>query len=120
MLENEKAIEAFIAAWSRLDVNELLEFFTEDGVYHNMPMGPVRGKAQLKPFIAAFLKDWSSPQWDVLTLMSKGDTVIAERLDRTRIGDVRVDLPCCGVFRMENGKIPYGETISIWRPTPKH
>lgn len=109
MLENEKAIEALIATWSRLDVNELLEFFTEDGVYHNMPMGPVRGKAQLKPFIAAFLKDWSSTQWDVLTLMSKGDTVIAERLDRTRIGDVRVDLPCCGVFIMENGK------IAIWR-----
>jgi limonene-1,2-epoxide hydrolase len=109
MSENEKVIAAFIAAWSRLNVNELLEFFTEDGVYHNMPMGPVRGKAQLKLFIAAFLKDWSSTQWDVLTLMSKGDTVIAERLDRTLVGDVKVDLPCCGVFRMENGK------IAIWR-----
>jgi limonene-1,2-epoxide hydrolase len=92
MSENEKVIAAFIAAWSRLNVNELLEFFTEDGVYHNMPMGPVRGKAQLKLFIAAFLKDWSSTQWDVLTLMSKGDTVIAERLDRTLVGDCSAPL----------------------------
>lgn len=109
MRENEKLIEAFIAAWSRLDVDELLDYFTEDGVYHNMPMAPVNGKTQLKPFIAAFLKDWSSTHWDILTLMSKGDTVIAERLDRTQIGDVSVDLPCCGVFKIANGK------IAVWR-----
>jgi len=109
MPDNEKIIETFIAAWSRLDADALVDFFTEDGVYHNMPMGPVTGKAQLKSFIAAFLKDWVSTQWDVITLMSNGDTVIAERLDRTRVGDVKIDLPCCGVFKMENGK------IAVWR-----
>jgi Limonene-1,2-epoxide hydrolase len=46
---------------------------------------------------------------DVLNLMSKGDIIVAERLDRTMVGDKAVNLPCCGVFEMENGK------IKVWR-----
>ena len=30
---------------------------------------------------------------------------MAERLDRTSIGDRTVDLPCCSVFEMQGGKI---------------
>jgi len=35
--------------------------------------------------------------------------VIAERLDRTQAGDKAVDLPCTGVFELEDGK------IKVWR-----
>ncbi len=41
--------------------------------------------------------------------MGAGDVVIAEGLDRTEVGDIKVDLPCCGVFEMEGGK------IKVWR-----
>ena len=106
---NEQVVRDFIAAWSKLDVEALLEFFCEDGVYHNMPMSPVAGKAALRPFIGAFLNGWTSTEWDVINLMSAGDVVIAERLDRTMIGDKAIDLPCCGVFEMRDGR------ISVWR-----
>jgi limonene-1,2-epoxide hydrolase len=43
--------------------------------------------------------------WDILSIVSKGDIVIAERLDRTSAGEKKVDLPCAGVFEMEKGKI---------------
>jgi limonene-1,2-epoxide hydrolase len=102
-------IRDFISAWSRLDPEELAGFFTEDGVYHNMPARPVAGREAVKAFIAGFAKDWTATEWDVLTLVSKGEVVIAERLDRTRIGDKAVDLPCCGVFEMAGGK------IKVWR-----
>ncbi len=39
-MDNEKIIREFIEAWSRLDAEELSGYFTEDGVYHNMPSGP--------------------------------------------------------------------------------
>lgn len=109
MADNERVIRDFIQAWSRLDPDEIAAFFTEDGVYHNMPAGPVAGRANVRGFIAGFAKDWTSTQWDILTLVSRGDIVIAERLDRTRVGDRPVDLPCCGVFEMQDGK------IKIWR-----
>lgn len=109
MATNEEIIRAFIAAWPRLDVDELVTFFTPDGVYHNMPIGPIAGKANLKKFISAFLADWTATDWDVLNLVSQGDIVMAERVDHTKVGEIMVDLPCCGVFEMQ------GDKIKVWR-----
>ncbi len=33
---NEQIVTEFINAWSRLDPDELVTYFTEDGTYHNM------------------------------------------------------------------------------------
>ncbi len=109
MSTNTDIIRDFIAAWSRLDAAELADYFTEDGTYHNMPMGPVSGKSNVQGFIAAFLKNWTQTNWDVLNLSEHENIVFAERLDRTKLGDISVDLPCCGVFEMHEGK------IRVWR-----
>ena len=108
-MDNEKTIRAFIEAWSRLDADELASYFAEDGVYHNMPMGPIAGRENVKQMIAGFISSWTETEWDVLNLISQGDVVVAERLDRTKAGDKAVDLPCTGVFEMESGK------IKVWR-----
>jgi len=109
MSSNTDLIENFCKAWSRLDPAELAAYFTEDGVYHNMPSGPVAGRENVKKMIAAFIGPWTETRWDILNLVSAGDVVIAERLDRTKAGDKAVDLPCTGVFELENGK------IKVWR-----
>jgi len=106
---NERVVREFITDWSNLDANKLVEYFTEDGIYHNMPMQPVSGHDNLRKFIAAFLNGWSQTNWDVLTLISKDNIVIAERLDQTIVAGKKVDLPCCGVFEMRDGK------IAVWR-----
>jgi len=108
-MDNIEIIQDFINAWSRLDTDELVSYFTEDGIYYNMPADPVQGHDNLKAFIAGFTANWTTTQWDTLHIMGQGDVVFAERLDRTKAGDVNVDLPCCGVFEMENGK------IKVWR-----
>ena len=106
---NVATITEFVEAWSRLDPDELASYFTEDGCYHNMPVGPVAGRDNVRNMIAAFIADWTATEWDLLNIVGAGDTVIAERLDRTRAGDKSVDLPCTGVFEMEGGK------IKVWR-----
>ena len=108
-MDNEKIIREFIEAWSRLDPEELSSYFSEDGVYHNMPTGPVAGRENVQKMITGFIGAWTETHWDILNLVSTGDVVIAERLDRTKAGDKAVDLPCTGVFEMENGK------IKVWR-----
>ncbi len=109
-MENEKIIRDFVAAWSRLDPSELGSFFSEDGVYYNMPASPVAGRENIEKMIAGFIASWTATEWDVLNLVAAGEIVIAERLDRTKAkGGKGVDLPCTGVFEMENGK------IKIWR-----
>ncbi|MBM3554150.1 MAG: limonene-1,2-epoxide hydrolase [Alphaproteobacteria bacterium] len=109
MNANEQVIRDFIAAWPRLDAEELGGYFSEDGVYHNMPAAPVTGRANIVKFIGKFVSQWTSTEWDVLNILANGDVVIAERLDRTRIGAKAVNLPCCGVFEMRDGK------IRVWR-----
>jgi limonene-1,2-epoxide hydrolase len=74
-----------------------------------MPAKPVAGRAAVRAFIAGFIRDWTSAEWDLLSLASQGDVVIAERLDRIMVGDKPVHLPCCGVFEMSDGK------IKVWR-----
>ncbi len=109
MRTNEEIVRNFIVAWSRLDADEIVAFFTPDGIYHNMMNKPVSGHDNLRKFIGGFIKDWTETNWDVLNIVSQGDIVMAERLDRTRLGAKSVDLPCCGVFELADGK------IRIWR-----
>lgn len=109
MDDNERIIREFIQAWSRLDPEELAAYFTEDGTYHNMPMGPVSGRANVEQLIRGFAGSWTATTWDLIHIVSDGDLVMTERLDRTKAGDKGVDLPCLGVFELENGK------IKVWR-----
>jgi len=109
MSENERIIREFVKAWSRLDAEELVAYFTEDGTYHNMPMGPVTGRENVEQLIRGFTGAWTETEWDLIHIACSGDLVFTERLDRTRAGDKSVDLPCLGVFEMEGGK------IKVWR-----
>ena len=109
MSTNEEIVREFIAAWSNLDVDELVGYFTPDGTYYNMPIQPVSGHDQLRQFITGFLASWESTDWEVLNLVAEGDLVIAERMDRTVANGKHVNLPCCGVFEMRDGK------IAVWR-----
>ena len=42
---------------------------------------------------------------DVAHVVSAGDVVMAERVDRFRWNGKRLDLPVCGVFEVRDGKI---------------
>jgi limonene-1,2-epoxide hydrolase len=105
MSENTELIEDFCKAWSRLDPVELAAYFSPDGIYHNMPAGPIQGREEIEKFIRGFAGGWTQTDWEILNLAETGDVVIAERIDRTQAGDKSVDLPCTGVFTIRDGKI---------------
>lgn len=109
MQANIEFVREFLAAWSRLDPSELASYFAEDGVYHNMPMQPVVGRARIEEMIRGFTAAWTETHWEIRHLFADGDCVFAERIDHTQLGDRRVDLPCAGVFELRDGK------IQVWR-----
>lgn len=108
-MSNLKTIEDFVAAWSRLDAEELSEYFADDGVYHNIPIQPVAGKTSVKGFIENFIATWTATDWEILNITEADGVVFCERIDRTKTTQGDVDLPCFGVFEMENSK------IKVWR-----
>lgn len=108
-MSNLETIRAFVEAWSNMDAAALADYFTDDGVYYNMPAQPVAGKDNVKTFIENFLSTWTETNWEILNIAEDGNVVYCERLDKTKTTQGNVDLPCFGVFEMEDGK------IKVWR-----
>jgi ketosteroid isomerase-like protein len=46
--EAEQIITRFVTAWERADVDELLDYFADDAIWHPMPMKPAVGKPALR------------------------------------------------------------------------
>jgi len=107
--ESEKVVSDFCQAWSRRNLDEIMGFFSEDAVYHNIPMEPARGKAAIRNVINAFLPMASSVEFKGLKTAAAGNLVMNERVDIFQMGGKRVELPVAGVFEVLNGK------IAAWR-----
>lgn len=102
---NVKLVADFCRAWSRRSVDELMEYFTEDAVYHNIPVQPLTGKPAIANMLRAILQPATAIDWEVLNTVAGGDVVFTERVDRFEMGGKKVELPVAGVFEVENGKI---------------
>lgn len=106
---NEQIVRDFCAAWGRRDIDELLTFFTEDAVYHNMPMDAVQGTEQIRNVLQMFVPMAREIEFIVHKITSDGDVVFTERTDRFVMGDKSLELPVAGVFEIDDGK------IAAWR-----
>src|SRR5882724_6719733 len=52
-----EVVRRFCAAWSdNLGAAELAAFFTDDAVYHNIPLAPVTGREAITNNIASFIR----------------------------------------------------------------
>ena len=107
--DNLDLIERFCEAFKRRDTDEVLGFFTDDAVYHNMPLAPVRGKAGIRNVLEMFLKPSQSVEFVILNIAVSGDVVLTERVDKFGMGGRNVELPVAGVFEVKGGK------IAAWR-----
>lgn len=103
--ENETLVRDFCAAFARRDVDELLGLFTDDAIYHNMPMPPVQGTTAIRGVLNMFLSPAQSVDFAILNLASSGNVVLTERMDTFVIGERTVKLPIAGVFELADGKI---------------
>ena len=109
--DNIDLVRRFCAAWSqsKLDIPTILTFFTDDAVYHNMPIQPIQGKDAIKGVIEQFMTPFERCDWQVLRIAAAGDTVLTERVDRFLAADKNVELPVMGAFEIRDGK------IAAWR-----
>ena len=105
MSDNTELVSAFCRAWSNRDVDEILGYFAEDAVYHNMPMPPMQGKPAIKTLLQQIVSPTSWIQWETLNIAEAGNVVFTERVDRFEMAGKKVELPVAGVFEIENGKI---------------
>ena len=109
-LSPDELVTEFCKKWLTADPDELAGYFTEDAVYHNIPMEPVQGREAIKQFIAGFTAGFDGIDFQVHRQISDGNVVMNERTDVMRRKDGgEIPLPVTGVFEVVDGR------IAAWR-----
>lgn len=107
-------VRRFCQDWSTImedgGMDRVLAYFTDDAVYHNMPVEPVQGPAEIKGVLDGFLGGVERVEFEVRHLAADGDVVMTERVDWFHLADGRaISLPVMGTFELAGGK------IAAWR-----
>ena len=105
----EKIVRDFCDAFGRRDVELLRPFFTDDVVYHNMPMDPAVGIEATMAFIEGFFAMSDGMVIETTHLAVRDNVVLTERIDTFTLGQIQVDLPVMGTFELR------GDKICAWR-----
>ncbi|HZU79267.1 MAG TPA: limonene-1,2-epoxide hydrolase family protein [Acidimicrobiales bacterium] len=101
----EQVVREFFAAVTKHDAEALRPYFTDDVVYHNIPMDPAVGIDDTITFLAGFFAMCDRLEFETSHLAVRGDVVMTERVDTFYVGDVVAPLPVMGVFEIRDGRI---------------
>src|SRR6267143_414945 len=84
-----EVVRRFCAAWgNNMATADLAAFFTDDAVYHNIPVVPVE-----------------SIDFRIINIAANGPVVMTERVDVFKLPDKSFELPVMGTFEVRDGKI---------------
>jgi limonene-1,2-epoxide hydrolase len=102
--ENDALVREFLAGWERRDTDFIVESFTEDGVYHSVPLTPIVGRTAIRNFVSGFVGK-PPGRLEIRNQVASEDVVMNERVDYITLNGRPVTLPICGVFEIEAGRI---------------
>jgi limonene-1,2-epoxide hydrolase len=103
-------VTRFCAAFGAGDLEAILAFFTDDAVYHNIPLAPVTGVDQIRATIESFSGGVDKIEFRVLNIAAAGGVVMTERVDAFITAAKTIELPVMGTFEVT----PDGK-IAAWR-----
>lgn len=106
----QEFMAAFIEAWPSADTTTLGSFFSEDALYQNGSLEPVRGRAAIESTFAQFMKVGGEVDVEVIHMMAEGPIVMTERIDHlTRADGTTASLQLMGVIEVHDG------LVAAWR-----
>lgn len=103
--ENRAVVQSLADAWAAKDIDLIMGHFTDDPVYHNIPMDPAEGTDEVRAAIEGFLAMSETIEFETLLEVSEGDLVMNERVDTFVIGGNPTAVKVMGVFELSEGKI---------------
>jgi limonene-1,2-epoxide hydrolase len=89
--------------------DELVEYFADDAVYHNMPVEPAVGRDAILGLLHMFVTPAEGVEFRMRNIVADGNTVLTERVDVFRLPNATIELPVMGTFEVHAGK------ITAWR-----
>lgn len=105
-MSNTQKVRDFIAKWEAQDVEGILDAFSDNPFYHNIPMDPLTSKDAIRQFIEPFLTPVTEVKWTVHFIAEDANgVVLTERVDAFFFGDKKIALPVMGTFEFVDGKL---------------
>ncbi|HAU21985.1 MAG TPA: limonene-1,2-epoxide hydrolase [Erythrobacter sp.] len=103
----QETIEQFVGHWNSGDFEAMYAMCSEDVVWHNIPMEPIRGVSAMREAVSGFLGPVESCDWEIHSIAANGTTVLTERTDAFVLkSGQRAELPVMGTFELnDDGKI---------------
>jgi limonene-1,2-epoxide hydrolase len=105
----ERIVRDLCATFAQHEAEAFRPFFTDDVVYHNIPMDPAVGIDATIAFIEGFFAMCQSLVIETVHLAVRDNVVLTERIDTFTVGEKVAALPVMGTFEIRDGK------ISAWR-----
>ena len=105
----EQVVRDFCAAVRQGNAELLRAFFSEDVVYHNIPLDPAEGIEATMEMMNSFMGMFEALEFEIHHLASDGSTVLTERTDHFTMNGKSAPLPVMGAFHVVDGK------ITAWR-----
>ena len=103
-------VQRFCDQWGKGGgADMLVEYFTDDAVYHNIPVAPVNGRDAIRATIEMFTTGVERVEFRVLQIAAAGDVVLTERVDVFVLPGKIIELPVMGTFELRDGR------IAAWR-----
>jgi limonene-1,2-epoxide hydrolase len=109
-----EVVRRFCAAWSDgMGADDLAAFFSDDAVYHNIPLAPVTGREAIANSFATFIRPGApgieAIEFRIINIAADGPVVMTERVDVFKLPDRSFEVPVMGIFEVRAGR------ISAWR-----
>jgi limonene-1,2-epoxide hydrolase len=101
----EQVVLALCEAFAEHDAQSLRPFFTDDVLYHNIPMEPAVGLEATISAIDGFFAMFDKLVIETTHIASRGNVVLTERIDTFTLGDLVAPLPVMGTFELRDGRI---------------
>jgi len=105
----ERIVREFCDSFDGRDAESLRPYFTDDVVYHNIPLDPAVGIDATIAFIEAFFAMADGMVIETTHLAVRDNVVLTERIDTFAMGNREAVLPVMGTFELR------GDKISAWR-----
>jgi limonene-1,2-epoxide hydrolase len=109
--ENDALVRRFVKEFDAPATNAeaMGDYFTEDALYHNIPVAPIVGRAAIVAALAGINQMAQPAGWEIRWQLANDSVVINERVDRFTRDGKAMELPVTGVFEIRDGK------IAAWR-----
>jgi limonene-1,2-epoxide hydrolase len=110
LMTPEDVVRAEMGAWSSLDVDQIMGYFTDDATWlPGFSFPTYSGLKEIRGAVEGFVKDMARADIEIVNLAVAGNVVLTERIDRFIFKGEPLDAPGMGAFEVS------GDKITAWR-----